>query len=140
LETWQPREGDYVRVEPGAECGAYHADVAGGPRPVYGRVEMVDRTWDDPDLWLAAAVHDGEDTDDALRHAADSRGHYYYVSDALDTGRFLLLDEHCCALEMIKVDEAEAVAAIDALRARFAVLTRSEQCRLRLGAIVGAPL
>jgi hypothetical protein len=138
-ETWQPQAGDYVRVERGPECRAHHAYVAGDLRPVYGRVESVDRSWDDPSLWVVAAIADGEDPDEMLRHAADARGHYYYVSDALDRGRYLLVDEQCCALELTKVDEAEARAAIEALRTRLDAMARTERFFLRLGATVGVP-
>lgn len=140
FEPWLPREGDYVRVEANPECRAFHSKTASLSTPAYGRVEFVDRTWDDPAEWLAAALADGEDEEEALRAASENLGHYYYVSDALDTGRVLQVDEHFCALEMERVEPAEARLAIGALRERFEQMTREERFALRLSAIVGRPL
>lgn len=108
MATWSPAEGQFVVVRRSAECRAYHGSGDG----LYGRVEVVDRAWDDPRAWLAAALADGMDPREMLAEAAYARGHYYYVSDALDTGRYVMVDEHCCALELEPADEATARPAI----------------------------
>ncbi len=59
-EPWQPKIGDYVRVERGPECQAYHAWVASSLQPVYGRVEQIGHAWGDLALWVEAARRDGE--------------------------------------------------------------------------------
>lgn len=137
FEPWKPQVGDYVRVERGPECRAYHA-----PRPpsipvIYGRVEEIDCTWDDPAEWLAAALSDGTDLYEVWQDARNVAGHYYYVSDDLDTDGYLLLDEHFCAAELVPVDPAEAIREIEALRVRMARMSRQERGRFRLSGILG---
>jgi hypothetical protein len=127
VEPWQPRVGDWVRVERGPECRGWHSQ-RGEPAVAYGRVESIDRTYDDPERWVASAdevrtgIPDYSD-DDARRHAAENVGHYYYISDG-DAGEFIdaidgvtlppnhgaitNVDGHYCAFELtlVRIDEA----------------------------------
>jgi hypothetical protein len=132
-EPWLPKVGDYVRVDRSPECQALHAHIPPGVGPVYGRVEMVDRTWDDPATWITAGVEDGCDLADMLESARTSSGHYYYVSDGLVGERYLLIDGQHAASELTLVPELEARIAIEQLREFMASMTRTERMLARIG-------
>ena len=137
LAPWIPEVGMYVRVERGPECRAWHSlGMRAEPTGAYGRVEDVDRTYDDPAEWIAALwdgdvvpVTEGEARDIARAHV----GHYYHVADHLDGDRVCHLDGFYAACELAPVSEAEAVAAIEAARAAWWPLAPDE----RLGRLLG---
>lgn len=133
VEAWTPQEGDYVRIDISPECQALHARLPLGVDAVYGRVEIVDRTWDDPATWINVSLKEGEDVADMLESAHTSRGHFYYVSDALDSSRYLLIDGQHAAAELTPVSELEARFAIERLRARMDTMTPNEKMLARIG-------
>lgn len=132
-EPWQPQVGEYVRIAVSPECEAYHA--RGHAVPLYGRVEFVDRNWDDPAAWALAGLTDNDDLAEMLEHARTSRGHYYYVQDALDGGHITLVDENCCALELTQVPAEVAITAIEGVRAALAALPPQDRFLTRVGAL-----
>lgn len=134
-EPWTPREGDWVRVDRSPECRAFHSQ-RGEPARAYGRVESVDRYFDDPAAWLGIVeeTRDGVpdyDEAEALQDARNHRGHFYYVSD-VHAGRLVdlvdgvqqttkrgpvtFIDGNYCALELTPVSRREAIRAIAAAR------------------------
>lgn len=135
IEPWQPKVGDWVRVDRAPECRALHSQH-GEPVRAYGRVESIDRTFDDPMHWLEivdetrSGVKDYSETD-ALDDARKHRGHFYYVSD-VEAGRLVdlvdglqrttkrgpvtFIDGNYCALELTPVSRREAVEAIATAR------------------------
>ena len=135
IEPWQPQVGDWVRVDRGPECRAFHSQGR-EPSRAYGRVETIDRDFDDPAAWLALVeeIRSGVPEygeQDALSDARNVRGHYYYVSDAsvgrlIDTvdgvppstrrGPVTWIDGNYCALELTPVSRREAIRAIAAAR------------------------
>lgn len=132
-EMWQPQIGDYVQVDVSPECEGLHAHIPFGVGAVYGRVEMVDRTWDDPNTWIRAAVKDHEDVADMLESARTSRGHFYYVSDGLGGDKYVLIDGHHAAAELTPVPSGVAISAIGQLRTYMDRLTPSERFMARIG-------
>ena len=132
-EAWVPKIGDYVRVDLSPECPALHARIPHGLGPVYGRVEMIDLTWDDPETWVRAGVEDGCDLAEMLESARVASGHYYYVSDGLTDERYLLIDGQHAAAELTPVPELEARLAIERLHQRMAEMTRTEKMLARIG-------
>ena len=136
IEPWQPQEGDYVRIVRGPECQSWHSQRGDEPATGYGRIEIVDRTYDDPEKWAAALVED--DTvptpeSEARQIARDHFGHYYYVTDALSSGRVTWIDGYYAAMELAKVDSFTAIREITLAR-----LTKARQSPLeRLYAAVG---
>ena len=135
-ESWSPQVGDYVRVQPGPECRYGHDRLIAGR---YGRVEVVDREYDSLTGWIEATTADDGtvNMEEAVTNALASRGHYYYVNDALGGPRTALLDGQFAALELTPVPEAEARAAIEALRAEMAALSPDERFLWRLGNLMG---
>jgi hypothetical protein len=134
---WAPAVGDYVRVEPSGGCKSMHARFP-SVGPLYGRVEGIDRTWDDEAEWIASAIAEGEDLDDARAFAQNAAGHYYYVSDSLGGESYSLVDEQFAAAELVKVNVLEAVPAILRLRDGLRSLSKPERAGVRLLGLVGA--
>lgn len=125
IEPWQPQVGDWVIVTRAPECQAGHSFEPYGT-VAYGRVESIDRTMDDPEIWRQAYATDDEDGDPDT-DARDHRGHWYLVQDVLDTHRVTVLDGFYCAFELTNTDEATALGAIDAARTALASVPRPER-------------
>lgn len=134
-EPWTPQIGDWVRVDRAPECRASHSQ-RGEPARAYGRIESIDRSFDDPPRWLEivdetrSGVPDYSEAD-ALDDARKHRGHYYYVSD-VEAGRLVdlvdgvrrttkrgpvtFIDGNYCALELTPISRRDALRAIAAAR------------------------
>lgn len=139
VEPWAPAVGDYVRVEVNPECRAWHSG-RGGPSVTYGRIESIDRDWDDPDRWISEVagqtigdkvVTEEEARSDAHKHI----GHYYHVQDCLSEPTVTWLDGYYCAFELTPVPSVVALAQIARARAAKARLS-PEECLFR--AVFGA--
>lgn len=131
-EPWQLEAGMWVRVQRGPECRALHSMRGGDEDGAYGRIEFVDRNWDDPDLWRAAYAADELDDADPDEDARRNLGHYYCVQDALDTGRVTILDGFYCAAELVQVSEVDALAGIAEARLAHSYLTPGDRLRRAL--------
>lgn len=132
-EPWRPVEGDYVRVDLSPECEALHMSIPKDWAPLYGRVEIVDRMWDDPSSWAALAEEAGDTVEGMVQTAREHVGHYYYISDSLERDRYLLIDGQHAATELTPVSEDEARAGIERLRTRMATMTTNQKAYARLG-------
>lgn len=144
VEPWTPAVGDWVRIEIGPECKAWHSQ-RGEPVGAYGQVQAIDRAFDDPEQWVANVEQVGLPGYGEREARADARkhiGHYYYVSDTeiatlVDMadgipddqrrGPVTWIDGYYCAFELTKVHYAEAVRAIAEARRELRAISPGER-------------
>lgn len=131
-EPWQPQAGMWVRVQRSPECRAHHSMHGQDEDGAYGRIEWIDREWDNPSAWREAYEQDGELASVADEDARRELGHYYCVQDVLDTGRVAILDGFYCAAELVQVSDIEALAGIAEARLALSYLTPGDRLRRAL--------